>query len=48
MAKKQRFWKKPFEGCIKVEGKGYTDAGFFDASEKDDEKFIRIVKRLRK
>jgi len=48
MVEKRKFFKKPFEGCIEVKGKGYTDVGFHDISKKDDEKFIRNVQKIKK
>ena len=47
MSKKPRLFEKPFEGCIETKDKKFTDIGFHDVSAKDDDKFIRAVKRLK-
>lgn len=42
LSKKQKFWKKPFEGCFRVGKDEFTDEGFHDISDEDDERFSSL------
>ena len=44
---KDKVWKKPFEGCFRLDSGKFTDKGFHDISDEDDERFSRILKRLK-
>lgn len=45
---KEKIRKKPFEGCVEVGKNKYISEGFFDDSEEDDERFRRIVRKIKK
>ncbi|MCD6518068.1 MAG: hypothetical protein J7L72_11720 [Candidatus Aminicenantes bacterium] len=47
----KKYFTKPFEGCFQVEIEGkyyYTDQGFFDLSDKEEERLDEIHKKVDK